>query len=433
LASAVSLSAQFEKNVFALWWLSSEYFMRKLQTTIWPRQFSTADRLPLDVGHGSFAIHRVHLGDDAADRKRIQLSTNLLIFVREGAAILERDGLCALLQEGDACLVSPNDFQITEIPRPGISRGEVWLFFFKDRSLPAMLQRTEGIDEVVARIALPSLPFYPARRVASSLTAATAARFIKSSTDFRSIFICLLNSAGALPFAFLKHVYFGRRFQLNLFLEDNLLSSPSASVIEKRYPAGIRAFRREYSTYLGMPLDKWLFRRRMELAYSWLRSSSRPSYEVATILGYTDLRRFAGDVRRRSGFSMGDLVILQKFSPIKEADLEKLALPSWFPSTAARIYKERQRLDDSHWLNMMRVAEGDLETWSRRVLRGSAATRARTPLASRRIESVEPWREDFLELRTTTVSNVINSGAIQKWQTGESALVSIPQLARLAA
>jgi AraC-like DNA-binding protein len=251
---------------------------RKSRTLTWPRQIPRAKRQPLYVRHGSFFLRRIHLGEDAFNRQRIRLAGHLLVVVRQGAAILERDGCETLLQEGDACLIPPSQFQMTEIPRPHVSRGEILLCFFTDRAIADLLAGKEGMDEA-ARIALPALPFYPVRGFI-----ATASESLQSPTDFGGVFARLLNAGGGMPFAFLKRVYFTRRVKLCLFLEDHCRGW-TTKAIEQQYPDGIRAFRRECSIYLGMPVDQWLFRRRMELAHAWLRYSNRTEYEVAAALG----------------------------------------------------------------------------------------------------------------------------------------------------
>ena len=81
-------------------------------------------------------LQRVHLGDDAFDGQRVQLGGYLLVLAREGSVILDGDKSSLLLQEGDAAIIPPGRFTITEIPSASrFTRGETQFYFFNQRAL----------------------------------------------------------------------------------------------------------------------------------------------------------------------------------------------------------------------------------------------------------------------------------------------------------
>ncbi len=400
------------------------------RTLSWPRRIARAERTLLSRGHGSFCLQRVHLGDDAFNRQRIRLNDYLLVLAREGSVILNRDQHSVLLREGDAALIPPGEFLITEIPRPQFSRGVTVFYFFNQRVVADLIQNRESLDEVAARISLPALPFYPVQRLGDALRASAATDSSDASTDLGAVFTTLLAARPVMVCTFLKHAVFVPRVRLCLFLESRCLGKTDLRRIADAYPEGAAAFRRDCLNYLDRPVERWLFRRRIELAHHWLRYTDRNEDEVAAQLGYRDRRRFRGDMKRFGRFSPLELKTLRLLGN-KEAD-RQASVPFWFPDQEARAARRRQNARELITLVTSAPTKCEQHTLLRKYSDdGPQATW--TPADVYRPVPPRPANAAVEDQPETLPDNVITWERVEKWRTGESSLEVEPTLYALAA
>ena len=388
-------------------------------TTVWPADIPRAERLPLDTGHGSFCLHRTHVGDEAANDQRVRLTSNLFVLVRRGSAILEQDGTTVLLQEGDGSLVSTGEFLLTEIPRRQTSHGEILFFFFNDAVIGSQLPNKSNIDCISARLALPQLPFYPVKNFGRVLATASAVDPLAISTEFSRVFTCLLNSSGVMLSCFLKK-YFSRRLKLDLFLEENIFEKPNRKSLESRYPDGARAFRRECDVFLGMKVSQWYARRRMELAYAWIRFGQHKLEDIASVLGYRDLRVLRENVERYAQVSTGALAYLGYGN---KGNVRHFCTPFWFPSSNARRIKFEARGFDWFQINMGGITKEQIKMPQHKIFWHSPEFYQNPPCE--RVPAgtiVEPSLENFLALNTTLSDKIISLASVENWETGSAAL-----------
>ncbi len=389
-------------------------------TTVWPADIPRAERLPLDVGHGSFFLHRLHVEKEACNGQKVRLTCNLLIVVRRGSAILESNETVELLQESDCALVPPGEFQLTEISRRNKSHGEILFFFFNQAALGCLMQDKGELDQIAARISLPALPFYPVRNFGVSLDAALAAKKLRGYAEFTRLFNGLIGWGQGHLFAFLKHRYFVHRLKLDLFLESNILGNPNVKDLEKRYPDGARAFRCECAIYLGMTVSQWYTRRRTELAYMWIRFGNHKLEEIASLLGFRDLRVLRENVARYAGIPVQAITSLDKVSSSK--NIRYLCTPFWVPSFEAREAKQYDR--EGTLENKMRgMTEEEIEEYN--YIMFGISSRSHLGIARETVAPVaetDPSFENFLALKTTFSDKIISLDAIESWETGNVAL-----------
>ncbi len=382
------------------------------------------------TGHGSFGLQRVHLGDAAFDRQRIRLTSYLLVLAREGSVILDHGQHSVLLREGDAALIPPGEFAMTEIPPPKFSRGVTMFYFFNHRAVADVIRNREGLDEVAARISLPTLPFYPVPRLGDAFRVSAATGSFDASTDLGAVFTALLAARPAMICTFLKHAVFVPRVRLCLFLEGQCLGKTDLRRIANLYPNGAAAFRRDCSNYLDQPVQQWLFRRRIELARHWLRYTDRHEDEVAAQLGYRSRRRFRGDMKRFGRFSPLELKTLRLLGG-KKAD-RQASLPFWFPDQEARAAKWRENACEGLTLAMQAPTKCEQHALLRKYSDdGPKATWTPAdvyqPVPPRQAEAVVEDRPETLP------DNVITWDRVEKWRVGESSLqYSSPSLALVA-
>ena len=404
--------------------------MKKRTPVQWPRQIPRTQRTPLDTAHGSFLSTRLHRGSDAFDRQPITLAGYLLVLVREGSVILDHGDIEQHLHEGDACLVAPGRFELTEVPKAGFTHSEIVYFHFNQHALAAVLAGRERLEELAARISLPEQSFYPIPGLAATLEAAGTVKPLGSMTDFRQIFACLLNNRPLMAGAFAKHACFVSRFKLCLFLEDHCHGKLDASAIATLYPMGVRAFRRDCANYLGMPVNQWLFRRRIELAQAWLRRSDRSEHEVAARLGYDDMRQFRGHMKRWGQFSPLELEFLQRFGSGPRDKFD--SIPFWFPSAEARTAKVRR--DSIGFLDVAMTAprKSDMIRLLKKYpddRRGLSADPATLDAGS----EVPRGTVENLATPTDRLSNIISLEAVEAWRMGESSFCLDSAMTKLAA
>ncbi len=392
------------------------------RTLNWPRRLARTERTPLIPGHGSFLLRRVHLGSEAFDRQKIKLTGYLLVVVREGSVILDRADSSLLLQEGDAALVPPGRFALTEIPRPRFTRGEVLLYFFNQRALAELMTGRERLDELAARLTMPALPFYPVQRVGAALDAFLAVGALKSLADLRTVFAVMLNQRVAVVANFLKYEYYLPRLHLCLFLEGQCRGKVDIKRIAARYPHGAAAFRRDCANYLGMPAEQWLFRRRVELAHGWLRYSPATEHEVAGRLGYDDMQQLRADLKRRGGFSPLELAVLRLLHPLEPT--AQVQLPFWYPDGEARAEKEQRLYSDFTTLHTTAPKPSD----QKRLLRRYPPKEQGPPVMPvMPVTSAAQTNDGLDELagQDDAPGNVISFEKLEAWQIGTSPLTAV--------
>ena len=384
------------------------------------------------TGHGSFYLQRIHLGDDAFDCQRVQLAGFLLVLAREGSIILNGDDCSLLLQEGDAALIPPSRFRITEIPRLGFTQGETLYWFFNQRTLADLIAGKDGVHEMAARVSLPELPFYPVPRLGGALSAAAAFGSLRSLTDLRTVFIAMFNTGAALAYNFVKHAVFVPRIKLCLYLETQCLGVTDLAAIAKRYPEGPHAFRRDSAFYLGMPVTRWLFRRKVELAQTWLRYSDRSEQEVAHLLGYDDLRVFRGHLKRYGRFSPLELEALRRFGS-KVVYGQDCCPPFWLPDRELHAAAERRRTSDFLWLAMTARGKRELLVLLKKYPDEQPSLPAiSSPVVDASAPSETPLEPDA-EQPVLLLGKLIELEAVEAWRIGKSSLRFNPVLTELAA
>ena len=222
------------------------------------------------------------------------------------------------------------------------------------------------------------------------------------------------------PKPFLKHRYFVHRLKLDLFLERNILGNPNLKDMEKRYPDGARAFRRECAIYLGMTVCQWYARRRIELAYMWIRFGKHKLEEIACVLGLRDLRVLRDNVARYAGISVE--AITSQENVISSDHIRHLCTPFWVPSMEVRETKQHDR-EGSLGNNTWGMTEEEIEEYNYIMFGGSSRTdHGMSCETVAPVAVTDPSIENFLALKTTLSDKIISPEAIEKWETGSASL-----------
>ena len=280
---------------------------------------------------------------------------------------------------------------------------------------------------------MPALPFYPARRVGTSLENTMATGSFQPLIDLRAVFNGMLHSGPAVVLNFLKHHYFAAHFKLCVWLERQCHGPVDVNAMAQRYSHGDRAFHRECLLYLDMPVDQWIFRRKIEIARTSLRHSQVPVDEVAARLGFKNIRVFRGDLKRFGQFSPLELEVLRRFGPQGDT-LAQASIPFWFPSADVRTKKiRRDNLDHLH-LWMTTPKQRDMRALLKKYPDESSQPFPATDgLFLTKNPSVEPAVESLLGEETAKVDEIISRELIERWLTGAACLALDSDHAAIAA
>lgn len=99
-------------------------------------------------GPKCFAIPRT--GDDPRLQHRcVRLTGNLLVIGLQGSVVIERGDYRLPINEGGACIVSPGDFFISEIP-DRVGRFQSCMLFFNRAAVKQVLKRHRNLAALAA-------------------------------------------------------------------------------------------------------------------------------------------------------------------------------------------------------------------------------------------------------------------------------------------
>ncbi|MDR3405873.1 MAG: hypothetical protein P4L99_25535 [Chthoniobacter sp.] len=266
------------------------------------------------------------------------LTSNLLVHVTCGSVVIERGRQRVDVDRGGACLVSPGELIVTEVPdRLGLIVNS-WTFF-SDRVIGKVLKPIQGLENWVAMVRPLHQGLYPFASRDTKFWASQAHR-PAFADGFKPAFRQLVHTCTPSVFMFLVATFYSRARELNIWLETLLLSGLTTEQLQDAYPGGRRLFHLHWATYQSLSLKTWLRRRKMQLAAVWICHGDAGLVAIRSALGYTSASSFSADYEREQGIAPKAETRLEDGRKLPLSDLQCKLRPFWHQDEA----EARQRL-----------------------------------------------------------------------------------------
>lgn len=266
--------------------------------TLWPQAIPRGDRIPLQIGHRSFAAAYLVDPPPTIRTRKVEIRGHCLVYVENAQILIGRSDLQHLLGPGDAALLSDTTATISELPAVDGTAGGAVYFFFGDEELAELVPVNPRANMLLFRSAeFPCAEgFLPFQKVPM--------RFVYDpAVGIRGLvhpLLTLMFNQITLPLwkLCLRRVVIPR-IRLQIFLE-NLVLRPAKDhgrILEK-FPGGKSALLREMRRLKLPSIAAGVEQRRLELCIAWHVYGGRELDDVIRALCVAQPGRFRAKYER---------------------------------------------------------------------------------------------------------------------------------------